>query len=95
MVNFKGRHYEFEEIKEKVISGDIDEEKDFIIEALRMCFFTEDGTTLVDEEGITILINQVAPMHAATLAACSSRCSSVTIVSLSVPENFRFGSVAT
>lgn len=58
MVNFKGRHYEFEEIKEKVISGDIGEDKDFIIEALRMCFFTEDGTTLVDEEGITILTNQ-------------------------------------
>lgn len=38
MVNFKGRHYEFDEIREKVISGDISEDKDFIIEALRACF---------------------------------------------------------
>ena len=58
MVNFKGRHYEFDEIKEKVISGDISEDKDFIIEALRACFFTEDGTTLVDGDGVTILTNQ-------------------------------------
>ena len=58
MVNFKGKHYEFDEIKEKVISGDICEDKDFIIEALRACFFTEDGTTLVDEDGVTILTNQ-------------------------------------
>lgn len=57
MVTFKDRVYTFEEIEKKVRDGDIEEEKEFIIEALRSCFFTEDGMTLVDEQGVTIMVN--------------------------------------
>lgn len=57
MVTFKDRVYTFKEIEKKVRDGDIEEEKEFIIEALRSCFFTEDGMTLVDEQGVTIMVN--------------------------------------
>ena len=57
MITFKNKVYEFEEIEQKVLSGDIAEVKEFIIEALRSCFFTEDGMTVVNEEGVTIMVN--------------------------------------
>lgn len=57
MVTFKDKLYTFEEIEEKVKSGNIGDDKDFIVEALRSCFFTEDGMTVVDEKGITIMAN--------------------------------------
>lgn len=58
MITFKDRTYEFEEIEKKILSGDIEGDQDFIIEALRSCFFTQDGMTIVDENGITIMSNQ-------------------------------------
>lgn len=57
MVTFKDRVYKFEEIEQKVLEGNIEDDKEFIIEALRSCFFTEDGMTVVDENGVTILCN--------------------------------------
>ena len=58
MITFKDRVYSFEEIEEKVLAGEIDNDKDFIIEALRSCFYTEDGMTVVDENGVTIMTNE-------------------------------------
>lgn len=58
MVRFNDKIYEFEEIERKVLAGEIEEDKEFIIEALRSCFFTEDGMTTVDEQGITIMANE-------------------------------------
>lgn len=58
MITFKDKAYEFDEIEKKVRRGDIENDKDFIIEALRSCFFTQDGMTVVDENGITIMSNQ-------------------------------------
>lgn len=59
MVRFNDKLYKFEEIEQKVLAGEIEEDKEFIIEALRSCFFTEDGMTTVDEQGITIMANEV------------------------------------
>ena len=47
MVRFNDKIYEFEEIEQKVLAGEIEEDKEFIIEALRSCFFTEDGMTTI------------------------------------------------
>lgn len=58
MVRFNDKLYKFEEIEQKVLAGEIEEDKEFIIEALRSCFFTEDGMTTVDEQGITIMANE-------------------------------------
>ena len=58
MITFKDRVYSFEEIEEKVLAGEIDNDKDFIIEALHSCFYTEDGMTVVDENGVTIMTNE-------------------------------------
>lgn len=58
MITFKDRTYEFEEIEKKILDDDIEADKDFIIEALRSCFFTQDGMTVVDENGITIMSNK-------------------------------------
>lgn len=58
MITFKGREYSFQEIESKILRNDFEEEKEFIIEAIRSCFFTEDGLTVVDEDGITIMINE-------------------------------------
>lgn len=58
MVRFNDKLYKFEEIEQKVLAGEIEEDKEFIIEALRSCFFTEDGMTTVDERGITIMANE-------------------------------------
>lgn len=58
MITFKNKQYEFDDIEEKIRNGKLEGEKEFIIEALRSCFFTEDGLTVVDEDGITILSNE-------------------------------------
>lgn len=58
MIIFKGREYSFEEIERKILSDNFEEEKEFIIEMIRSCFFTEDGLTVVDEDGITIMTNE-------------------------------------
>ncbi len=58
MILFKDKEYNFEDIEQKILKDDFEEEKEFIIEALRSCFFTEDGLTVVDEDGITIMTNQ-------------------------------------
>ena len=57
MITFRGKEYKFEEIEEKIINDELDDVKEFIIEALRLCFFTEEGMTVVDEDGITIMVN--------------------------------------
>lgn len=58
MITYKDRVYTFEEIERKILDGNIDEDKDFIIEVLYSCFFTEDGMTVVDKDGITIMTNE-------------------------------------
>lgn len=58
MITFKDKVYEFDEIEKKIRNGDIENDKEFIIEALRSCFFTQDGMTVVDENGVTIMANQ-------------------------------------
>ncbi len=57
MITFRGKEYKFEEIEEKILNDDLDDVKEFIIEALRSCFFTDEGLTVVDEDGITIMVN--------------------------------------
>lgn len=57
MITYKEKKYSFEEIEKKILEDDFTEEKEFIIEAIRSCFFTEDGLTVVDEDGITIMVN--------------------------------------
>ncbi|MDD6191295.1 MAG: sigma 54-interacting transcriptional regulator [Firmicutes bacterium] len=58
MITYKDKVYTFQEIKDKIERNDIEDEKEFIIEAMRSCFFTEDGTTIVDEHGVTVMTNE-------------------------------------
>lgn len=58
MITYKDREYTFNEIKEKIEKGNIEDDKDFIIDAMRLCFFTEDGNTIVDDKGVTIMTNE-------------------------------------
>lgn len=57
MVTFKGKKYYFDDVAEHIQDNNIDEYKEFIIETMRAFFYTEDGMTVVNADGITILNN--------------------------------------
>lgn len=59
MITFKDRTYRFDEIESRIKTGKMDQEDiEFLLEALRSCFFTEDGITMVDENCVTIMSNE-------------------------------------
>lgn len=57
MVHFKNKEIKFDEVTKSIREGNVSDYEEFIIEALRAFFYTEDGMTVVDANGITILNN--------------------------------------
>ena len=57
MIRFGQKTYTYDEIVEKIVNENDGDEKDFLLEVLRACFYSQDGIYTVSADGTSLMFN--------------------------------------